>query len=142
MQIIEQISRNGVRSTDVSTCKRRFENPRPGDMVDFGDNEGTYPFVSGSRGRIETVGTEEQPSFLGPGRTHICCEQGSVFLNYDGSVSISGGPFVCVETTDLEPTYSYELVRFWNWGDNTPGADQGCEYHIARPVFRLKKQGK
>jgi hypothetical protein len=132
MNIVEVISNEGVKSTsgehDVS---KRYQKPMPGDPVLFDSDE--YPFNSRPYGRIDGVnnlGSEDEIS--------ICCGGASVFLGKDGNVSISGGPFEPVKIADLEPQFELMPVSFWNWGDNSPGADMGIHYTIERPVFKLK----
>ncbi len=130
--IVEVISNEGVKSTSGEhDIRKRFETPRPGDPVKFESDK--YPFNSRPYGRIDGVNN------LGSeGEISICCGGASVFLCKDGNVSNSGGPFESVKITDLEPTFDLMSVSFWNWGDNSPGADMGIHYNIERPVFKLK----
>lgn len=128
MNIVEVISDKGVRSTSKES---RLSTPKPGDVVEFESKE--YPFNSAPFGRISG-----NDGFCNDEEVSICCGGASVFLCENGDVSISGGPFETVKTKDLEPTFELKAVRFWNWGDNRPGADQGVNYYIDRPVFKLK----
>jgi len=130
--IIKSIGRWGVKTEPASS---RVCTPRPGDVVDFGENEGTYPFLR-RYGRIDSLSCFET------GKAHVCCELGSAFLHENGKVSISGGPFALIPLDDLIPTFGTKRVTFWNWGDNYPGGHQGVDYGIDRPVFLLKKQEK
>lgn len=131
MKIIEYIGKTGIKSSEYDDTRMR--TPRPGDVVDFGENCGTYPFTSGRFGRLANFESYRD------GHWAVCCGGASVFL-YPDSVDISGGPFTSVRPEELEPTYETQRVRFWNWGDNVPGAAQGVDYYIDRPVFRLKKR--
>ena len=109
----------------------RMKNPRPGDWVDFGQNQDTYPYIYGRYGRIASV------DYLGTGMLSICCEPGSCFLGVD-YVSISGGPFTTVHPSELELTPNLHTGVYWNWGNNSPGGGQGVRYHLTRPVFKLR----
>jgi hypothetical protein len=129
--IIETIGKWGLNTTPA---KFRMDQPRPGDVVVFGDNK-EYPFNTDSEyGRIADV------DFFKTGLIQFCVNGGSVFLRENSSVSISGGPFCTVLPSELEPTYATKVVRFWNWGDNLRGGGQGVDYYLERPVFRLKKR--
>ena len=128
MYIIEYIGKGGIRHTEYDGS--RANTPRPGDVIDFGENKGTYPFTEGKYGRVESI------NFCDTGLIHICCELGSVFLS-DGHVSISGGPFTTVLPEELSITFKTKVVHFWNWGNNSPGGGKGVDYYINRPVFLL-----
>jgi len=131
--ITESIGQWGVKTTPAHPM--RMERPKSGDVVDFGENAGTYPFTHGQYGRVERtnwLGTE--------GLLLVCCEMGSAFLKESGSVDISGGPFWSGDLLQLEPTYTTKMARFWNWGNHAPGAHQGVDYHFQRPVFQLRLQ--
>lgn len=128
MHIIKSIGKQGVKTNNY---RSRRVTPHPGDVVDFGENDREYPFNTTRYGRIESL------DYLGTGKVHVCCNQGSVFLMDSGNVSISGGPFTTIDPAQLEPTFNLKTVRFWNWGDHAPGANQGVEYWLVRPVFRL-----
>ena len=130
MNIVESIGSWGV------VIAREFDRmcrPCSGDAIDVGYELGLYPFQSGRYARIEL---ERQADDI-LGAFDVCCEQGSAYLRSDGSVSISGGPFTRIHMARLEPMHELRSMDFWNWGPNSPGADQGVHYTIARPVFRL-----
>lgn len=127
--IVESIGKWGVNATNSA---KRLTTPKPGDVIDFGEFEGIYPFTHGKYGRIWT--TIESSSW----GNSMCCEMGSAFLFENGHVDISGGPFAGFETRDLEETYTLRNGEFWNWGMNLPGGGMGIYYTIARPVFRLR----
>ena len=137
MQIIESISKtNGIVTTGPGSyfLSQRFQNPRPGDAIDLSEVQDIYPYSSAKYGRVEGVGT----GWVKENEVSICYDDNaSVFLREDGSVSISGGPFGKVEKSQLKPTFERMKVRFWNWGNNLPGADMGVDYLIERPVFKL-----
>ena len=138
MFIIESIHGGGIKTTNAHPS--RLYDPRPGDVIDFGENVGTYPYTSGRYGRIDEVGTDNpDKGWCNKGEIHVCCGNASVFLMENGDVSISGGPFSVIRESDLEYTGGMETVGFWNWGDNSPGAGQGVYYRIERPVFKLRK---
>jgi len=130
--IIEYIGKNGVISNPEI---RRLYMPKPGDVIDFGEFEGTYPFTSGKFGRIdsETTLLYDDTDVLS-----VCCGNASVFWCNKDTVSISGGPFGAVHKNWLD-FIGLKKVGFWNWGDNNPGADQGVHYWITRPLFLLSK---
>lgn len=125
--IIETIGKWGVKTTPAEHA--RYKSPQPGDVIDFGVFQGEYPF-NYKYGRIDSRTRDK-------GRISVCCGGASVFLNEDGSVNISGGPFHSVNLEDLEPAFELKTVRFWNWGDNGPGGGHGVDYYIPRPIFRL-----
>jgi hypothetical protein len=118
--IIESINGDGLVTTLYTHA--RAATPRPGDFVRWTD---------GTIGRVELVGT----GWCEPDEAHVCREVGSAFLNGDGTVDISGGPFRVIPLTDLHTTYQFHTGTFWNWGDNRPGRDQGVHYQITRPIF-------
>ena len=126
--IIETIGKNGVKTTPSQI---RMTSPKPGDVIDFGEGDRPYPYTNKRYGRIDSIDGD---------RVHFCCQTQGVFLADDGSVSISGGPFVHCDIKDLEPTRTLRNTNFWNWGDNCAGASQGVYYTIARPVFTLSQQ--
>jgi hypothetical protein len=135
--IIETIGKWGVKTTDAQV---RFNLPRPGDVIDFGDFHGKYPFTSGRYGRISSWQKPYRDTYNDkdvPGQWSVCCGGASCFLGEFGQVDISGGPFTGIRPEDLEPMYSTKRVRFWNWGDNGPGGGHGVDYYIDRPVFLL-----
>jgi len=137
MNIIESIGSWGVKTTTRALYHVRCERPAPGDVIDFGEYEGTYPFTSGRYGRI-SEGPEECSGWTDKGMVQFCCQPGSAFLDESGHVSISGGPFAHCAAEELEPTHTVRRGLFWNWGDNLRGAGMGVEYHLYRPVFRLR----
>lgn len=115
--ITETISADGVRSSPRD--HGRMSRPRPGDLVEWPDGE---------LGRID--------SDTSYGHFSVCSDLGSCFLRPDGTTSISGGPFFAVNPNRLEPTWRTAPARFWNWGDNSPGAGKGVDFTLERPVFR------
>jgi len=123
--IIETVGSWGVKT---SPYKIRMTNPKAGDVVEFSEELKRYP-VSSPRCRIDRIDHETK-------MIHLVNGMGSAFLCEDGSLSISGGPFFSLPFESLEPTIQLHTARFWNWGDNSPGADQGVDYYIARPVFK------
>ena len=127
MHIIEYIGASGVRTTKGAT---RFKRPHPGDPVEVPEGLG-YPWNHGGIGRIDSCSSR-----YGTDKWCVCVRGGSVFLQDDGTVSISGGPFKSVWAQELEPTHDVKVVGFWNWGDNFPGAGRGVDYQIARPLFK------
>lgn len=127
--IVEYIGHNKLVHTELDHS--RAEHPHPGDVIDFGENEGIYPYTHGKYGRVDSL------NHFGTGMIGIICEPGSAFLG-ENYVTISGGPFDTISPDELEPTYKLYTMRFWNWGNNLPGAGKGVDYYIARPVFRLK----
>lgn len=132
MYIIETVGAWGVKTTKHDHT--RAATPRPGDLVLFPRDkpeDNREPWSPGKYGRIEKVGT----GHCHPDELHVCCTLGSAFLMEDGAVSISGGPFMTMHRTRLEPTYSLTTASFWNWGDNGRGAGQGVDYFLVRPVF-------
>lgn len=135
MNILEVIGRKGVKTTNHELAHMRLCTPKPGDVIKYAAGL-PYPFRA-EYGRVSSDRWDESE-----GRINICCQGGSVFLCDDGNVSISGGPFAGVDREHLKPTYTLETVRFWNWGDNLPGASQGVDYYIARPVFLYDPPGR
>jgi len=129
IHIIEYIGKGGIKHAEFNHT--RATTPKPGDPIDFGENEG-YPFE-------KRFGRVAKTDHLGTGTIHVCLEHGSAFLG-DGYVSISGGPFTNIMPDQLEATYKLKTVGFWNWGNHLPGARRGVGYLIARPLFRLKKR--
>lgn len=131
MRITEYVGKEGVRSTAYDHHRSMF--PKPGDFI-------RWP--NGKTGRVDaTFDPNEPKAYLDkPGDILCCCELGSAFLGWNEAkqrpyVSISGGPFITINTRDLAEN-GLHVGRFWNWGDNLPGADMGVEYNLARPAFR------
>lgn len=124
--ITETIGKWGT-TTSPDTTERR-STPRPGDLIEFADNLRHYP-VSNRLCRIDNIDDEEQ-------RASVVNGMGSAFLDRSGHVSISGGPFFSLPLSTLRPTERLEVSRMWNWGHNSPGANQGVHYTIKRPVFQ------
>lgn len=127
--VIDYIGGDGVKTSDLG--QRRFVHPQPGDPIEW---------PNGKLGRVDAL-YDPAGSWAKEGELHVCVNGGSVFLGWDSkrrraTVSISGGPFTCVRLEDLQATYQVRVVDFWNWGDNSPGADQGVYYYIGRPLFR------
>lgn len=129
MHIIETIGRWGVKTTPYDYSRQT--KPHAGDVVEFSEELRRYP-VSRRWCRIASIDTKS-------GMVSIVDGSGSAFLDENGHVSISGGPFFSVPLESLEPTHSLHRDRFWNWGDNLPGAAQGVDYHLDRPVFKATK---
>ena len=138
--IIDYIGMEGVKSIgpDSFILNLRFKTPTPGDIVDFGTayEQNPYPFNATQFGRIEG-----KTSFCKADEIHVCVGGGSCYLGWDRQnqkpyVAISGGPFAVIPLRHLEPVYVLKNATFWNWGNNIPQAHGGCEYLIARPVFR------
>jgi hypothetical protein len=123
-RITEYVGPDGVESSELTHA--RLTRPRPGDLIEWPD---------GKRGRVWTVGT----GLVDAGEVHVCNELGSAFLSR-GSVSISGGPFTVLKLTELEPAMRCGVERFWNWGDRLAGADQGVDYYLARPIFKVNRE--
>jgi hypothetical protein len=122
--IIESVGNWGVQTSPV---ERRFVVVRPGDLVIFEGELMRYP-VSHRVCRVDAVSYEGNRVCLVDG-------MGDAFLGPGGEVCISGGPFFGIPITQLKPRFETMKSRFWNWGDNQPGAGQGVEYTIERPVF-------
>lgn len=122
--IIETIGKWGVRTTPVYLRMTRIE---AGDVVEFPDQHKRYP-VSYRHCRINSVDRKT-------GLVNMVDGMGSAFIYQSGGLSISGGPFFSLPIECLEPRHTMHTVRVWNWGDNSPGASQGVDYHIERPVF-------
>lgn len=128
MNIIESIGSWGVKTTSERLMHMRMQRPKSGDIIEFTDTE--YPHIHGKYGRIEYYdkSTDE---------FHICDELGSAFLNENGSVSISGGPFEHVKADRLTPKMELHLATYWNFGNNGAGGGNGVHYYFERPVFIL-----
>ena len=125
--IIESIHANGLKTTPAI---HRLETPKSGDIVDCSAIKGACPFYHDTA-RIQRVEDEE---------VNLCCEMGSAFLRHNGDVDISGGPFTIIERSRLTPARRTSVGLYWNWGDHSPGPDQGVHYHIARPTFVLEPE--
>ena len=126
--IIESIGSWGVHTTPVA---HRIDKVRPGDAVAIKHLK-KYPF----RGREWATVAQVD---LKRGTVSLCVGVCSTFLNEDGTVSISGGPFCQASLDELVPQHTLRDQRLWNWGDNWAGASQGVEYVIPRPVFTLNR---
>jgi hypothetical protein len=122
-RVTEYVGAEGVISSELDHA--RLSRPRSGDVVRWPD---------GTLGRVWQVGS----GYCDPGQVYVCCELGSAFLFGDGTVDISGGPFEMVALDALEATFELRAAVFWNWGDRVPGAGQGVEYVLARPVFAIR----
>lgn len=132
--IIEYIGKEGVRTTEISgITSNRLETPSYGDPVKA-PKEAGYPFGELGLSRLDEFWTRDD----GTEMCRVCCSGGgSHFLNPNGTVSVSGGPFCSFPVAFLTPLYQVRSVGFWNWGDNSAGAGQGVNYQIARPTFLL-----
>uniref|UniRef100_A0A6M3JFN5 Uncharacterized protein n=1 Tax=viral metagenome TaxID=1070528 RepID=A0A6M3JFN5_9ZZZZ len=122
--IIETIGKWGVKTTPVYL---RMTKISAGDVVQFPDEHKRYP-VSYRHCRIDHVDRDK-------GMVGMVDGMGSAFITESGSLSISGGPFFSLPIECLKPLHTTHTVRVWNWGDNSPGAAQGVDYHIERPLF-------
>lgn len=135
--VIEYIGKEGVKTTPTEPNPKllqyRLESPYSGDLVEIPKDLQRHPF----RGKYGMVWLHHKGFDGRPEHVCICCALGSAFLNSDGTVKISGGPFSTLPREWLKPTYSVEWVDMWNWGDHSPGANRGVDYKILRPVFRL-----
>ncbi len=129
MNIIESIGNWGMKTTPFDT--ERMSTPHAGDVVEFSEELRKYP-VSCRFCRIDRIDDET-------GQAHLVNGMGSAFMHQDGSLEISGGPFFSVPLETLAHTSAVHQVTVWNWGDNSPGAGQGVDYHIDRPVFEAKR---
>lgn len=128
MHITEYVGKDGVKTSEYD--HRRLANPTPGDLILWPNEQ---------YGRIESL-HDPAGSWAGLGEAHVCCRMGSAFLSWNAktngpAVSISGGPFMTVKLEDLQANLHLKIARFWNWGDNSPGAGKGVDYHLVRPVF-------
>lgn len=133
--VIEYIDGSGVQHTELT--EHRWSVPEPGDVIDFTLMNGEYPFNHSQFGTVERIG---ECAYCKADEAYICSHPGSIYWStLDGKpfVSISGGPFARVKRARLVPTYEMRIQRFWNWGRNSPGAHQGIDYHVMRPVFQL-----
>ena len=122
--IIDYIGGDGIDHCPIDTRQR---TPKPGDAVQISRYE-QYPFLQNRFAYIAGFDGDE---------VILCIGSCSKFLQRGPSVSISGGPFHRVHKDCLVPTFRLQTVRFWNWGNNSPGAAQGVYYGIDRPVFDL-----
>jgi hypothetical protein len=120
------VSRLAVAVKVTATREHRQWRPSAGDHVRWPGRD--------SLGRIWTIGGEAG-SLLDAGEAHVCVTQGSAFLGDDGSVSISGGPFVVVKVLELVDSLDVQASWFWNWGDSLPGRDMGVSFALPRPVW-------
>jgi len=134
--IIEYIGQDKIVHTNNEMIHFRMQTPKPGDVIDFGENykENPYPFNHARYGTIDS-----DNAFTKPGQFSVCCHMGSIFLG-ENYVSISGGPFSSIEKTDIQPAFELKIQDMWNWGNNTPGANHGVYYSIERPVFKWMKK--
>lgn len=124
-RIVEYVGKEGVISSPADHF--RFKTPRPGDLIRWND---------GSLGRIWEVGT----GHCEPDEVHVCNSLGSAFLGViDGRpyVSISGGPFTILKTSNLIATERLAPSTMWNFADRLAGANQGCDYTLMRPLFEV-----
>ena len=126
--IIEYLGKEGVKTTPF---RLRIEKPKSGDVIDVRELK-EYPFAGVEFARIEQMNFADVP-----GLVHSCVNMGSAFLSSRGTVQISGGPFFYCLLDELIPTWELRSAKFWNWGDNWSGPEQGVNYMIERPVFKL-----
>jgi hypothetical protein len=152
VKILEYVGAEGIIHTDPAQERCRLDTPLPGDIIDFGEGKRPWPYNNrfGTVDAVPYTGDGHGVRALSKGKIHICCEPGSVFLglhpmksrrahwsDYRVFVSISGGPFQTVDLAKLEWS-GFGNLHCWNWGNNSPGAHQGVQYLITRPVFTLK----
>ncbi len=137
--IIEYVGHDGIISSRWAHVRCR--EPRVGDFVDLREwNEAqgheVSPYSYLDYGVIDSLG------WLQDDDVHICTGGASVYLARStkpgyGAVSISGGPFSLFYQDDLEPTMELREGRVWNFRDGCPEGDNGQDYYIKRPVFKL-----
>ena len=132
--IVESIGKWGTVASEATAERLSF--PHEGDVIDFGEYAGTYPFTSGRYGRVSD---EPGSRFALDDEVHVCCQPGSAHLFENGQVDISGGPFTCLKLSGLKFRGEFRVGNFWNWGNNRPGANMGVHYTITRPVFVLEQ---
>lgn len=125
MRIVEYIGPKGVKTSDASW--KRMRTPTPGDLVIFPEHFRKYP-VSHDVCRITGINKDS-------GRLILVDGMGSAFLNDNGTLDVSGGPFFGMFPEHLEGTGKLQMSDMWNWGDNLPGAGMGVHYGIERPAF-------
>ena len=130
--ITETIGSWGEITTPYEPDRRT--QPRAGDIIEFPEELRNYP-VTYRRCRIASIDAQT-------GMASIVNGMGSAFIMEDASLSISGGPFFSLPVESLEATHELHKARVWNWGGNSPGAGQGVDYHIDRPVFRATEHPK
>ncbi len=122
--IIESIGYWGIKTTPIRI--RELRGPQPGDVIMIPGGL-CYPFNKPGFARVSSRNEKTVTT---------CLNTPSVYLCENGSVSISGGPFVTMALDSLVHV-GYRLCSFWNWGDNSRGADQGVDYQIMRPMWRF-----
>jgi hypothetical protein len=123
--VIESIGSWGVVTTPLQI---RLGQVKPGDIIDAPEGLRKYP-ISHRYSRIAHIDEN--------GIASVCEGMGSAFLCQDGHCDISGGPWWSIPISVLEPTHALHQATYWNWGDNCPGAAQGVQYNIFRPLHRL-----
>ncbi len=138
--IVEYVGAEGMITTKLTHLRCR--EPRQGDFVDLREwNEAqghdTDGLSYGDYGVIDKV------NWLDKGDVHICTGGASCYLGKAADkpghayVSISGGPFSLFYKDELEPTMELREGRFWNFRGGYPSGDNGQNYYIKRPVFKL-----
>ncbi len=137
--IVEYVGTEGMITSKFPHA--RCKEPRQGDFVDLREwNEAHGHDTSGLSYR--DFGVIDNLNWLDDGDVHICTGGASVYLGRMKDpdrvyVSISGGPFSLFYQDDLEPTMELLEGRFWNFRDGFPSGDNGQDYYIKRPVFKL-----
>jgi len=117
---------------EIPVTRQRLITPHVGDVVEYISRDGTL-----RTGIIYLQGALGVNSLY-----NICLGAYSIYLDYDGSVSVSGGPFTYAVADDLIPERRIKKIIMWNWGNNIPGLNRGTKFLASRPVFMLSNTDK
>lgn len=138
--IIEYVGAYGIIASRFPHV--RCKEVRQGDWVDLrawrdaNNYYGTGYTYYGDFGRVDRV------NWIKEGLVHVILNAGSCYLGprddwSGGYTSISGGPFDTFFIEDLEPTMELKAGRYWNFRNGFAEGDNGQDYMIERPVFKL-----
>lgn len=143
--IIEYVGAHGIIASRYP--HKRCKEIRQGDWVDLSD----WNDANGYRGENYTYygdfGRVDRVNYIKDGLVHVILNAGSCFLGprddwESAYVSISGGPFKVFYMEDLEPTMELRAGTYWNFRGDHAEADNGQDYIIERPVFKLKADAR
>jgi hypothetical protein len=131
MNIVESITKNGIKITPPDLITVRFQRPKNGDILLLPDGD-TAMMVDVGKWDAARLSFIRTKNIYG----------GSSNMTDNGVANPSGGPFEGCFLENIEPMFTVHPVSFWTWSNAGAGGDMGAHFKIDRPVFRLKTSTK
>lgn len=138
--IVEYVGAKGIIASRWGHL--RCKEIRQGDWVDLREWKDANGYHGEGYTYYGDFGRVDSTDWIGEGWVHIILNAGSCYLDAmsdwsGGWVSISGGPFQAFHPDDLIPTGELKAGRYWNFRMDYAEGDNGQDYIIERPVFKL-----